>query len=78
MFPTSVPMPSGHQTSMSSIEQLLQYFIAYSNATNTKLDMTLNKLKANGTRMGSVETDVKHAFLEIFELKDKINTRYRY
>jgi hypothetical protein len=63
---------------MSSIEQLLQYFIAYSNATNTKLDMTLNKLKANGTRMGSVETDVKHAFLEIFELKDKINTRYRY
>jgi hypothetical protein len=67
-------MPSGHQPSMSSIEQSLQYLIANSNATNAKLDIALNKLESIGARMDNVETDVKHAFSEIFELKDKINS----
>jgi hypothetical protein len=67
-------MPTGHQNPMNSIEQSLQYLIANSNATNAKLDMALNKLEAIGARMDSVESDVKHAFSEIFELKDKINT----
>lgn len=68
-------MPTGLQPSqVNSIEQSLQYLIANSNTTNAKLDMALNKLEAIGNRVDNVEADVKHAFAEIFELKDKINT----
>jgi hypothetical protein len=67
-------MPSGLQTSqVSTIEQSLQYLIANSNATNAKLDVALNKLEAIANRVDNIESDVKHAFAEIFELKDKIN-----
>jgi hypothetical protein len=67
-------MPTGIQPPQANtIEQSLQYLIASSNATNAKLDMALNKLEAIGNRVDNVEADVKHAFAEIFELKDKIN-----
>ncbi len=67
-------MPTGLQPSQTnSIKQSLQYLIAKSNATSAKLDMALNKLEAIGNWVDNVETNVKHAFAEIFKLEDKIN-----
>jgi hypothetical protein len=68
MFP-QVPQPLHN----SSIEQSLQFLVANSQSTNAKLDQALLELKDMKARVIQVETDVKHAFAEIFELKDKLN-----
>jgi hypothetical protein len=57
----------------SSIEQSLQFLVANSHATNAKLDEALSELKDMKTRVVQAESDIKHAFAEIFELKEKLN-----
>jgi hypothetical protein len=63
--------PQPHQA--SSIEQSLQFLVANSHATNAKLDAALAELKDMKTRVVQVESDMKHAFTEIFDLKEKLN-----
>jgi hypothetical protein len=71
MFP-QVPQPQ-QPIHTSTIEQSLQYLVANSHATNAKLDQALSELKDMKARVVQVETDVKHAFSEIFDLKEKLN-----
>lgn len=66
--------PQPQQLNTSSIEQSLQFLVANSQATNAKLDAVLAELKDVKGRVAQVECDVKNAFNEIFELKDKLNS----
>jgi hypothetical protein len=75
----SVPLPGGaaqhpQPIHSSSIEQSLQFLVANSQATNAKLDEALAELKDMKVRVVQVESDIKHAFTEIFDLKEKLNT----
>ncbi len=80
MFP-SVSMPSGNssfshspQPLTNSIEQSLAYLVSNSHVTNQKLDAALAELKSTTSRVGQCEVDVKAAFQEIFDLKDRVNS----
>jgi hypothetical protein len=66
--------PQPQQLHSSSIEQSLQFLVANSQATNAKLDAVLAELKDVKGRVVQAETDIKNAFNEIFELKEKLNT----
>jgi hypothetical protein len=75
----SVPLPGGasqhpQPIHSSSIEQSLQFLVANSQATNAKLDEALAELKDMKSRVVQLKSDVKHAFTEIFDLKEKLNT----
>lgn len=62
------------QPNTSSIEQSLAYLVSNSQITNQKLDAALAELKSTTSRVGQCEVDVKAAFQEIFDLKDKVNS----
>jgi hypothetical protein len=66
------PQPQHHHTSL--IEQSLQFLVANSHATNAKLDEALAELKDMKARVVQNENDIKHAFSEIFDLKEKLNS----
>jgi hypothetical protein len=75
----SVPLPGSapqhpQPIHSSSIEQSLQFLVANSQATNAKLDEARAELKDMKSRVVQLEGDVKHAFTEIFDLKEKLNT----
>jgi hypothetical protein len=72
-MPGSLPSQS-QPLHTSSIEQSLQFLVANSQATNAKLDAVLAELKEVKTRVVQAECDIKNAFTEIFELKDKLNS----
>jgi hypothetical protein len=74
-------MPSGNssfshspQPLTNSIEQSLAYLVSNSHVTNQKLDAALAELKSTTSRVGQCEVDVKTAFQEIFDLKDRVNS----
>lgn len=72
-MPGSGTQPQQQQHHNTSIEQSLQFLVANSHATNAKLDEALSELKDMKSRVIQAESDIKHAFAEIFDLKEKLN-----
>ena len=71
MFPQlSVPQPPGSLT----MEQSIQSMMATLSALNNKIDFFMKEMSELKSRVETAENDVKHAYKEIYALKDQVNT----